>query len=111
MSLSRHVHLLQALSRANALRARLTSQCTIPSTGSSQFYSDPVCSDLLSFSPSAAEDVHRGHFRVVPGFVTSAEEQSVVMEVARAMRGRKYQYDHWDGVSLKMGHLKGVNSK
>lgn len=54
-------------------------------------------SDLLEFSEAATEDVR--HFRVVPDFLSPAEEQSVLKEASRALRGRKYQYDHWDGVS------------
>ena len=52
---------------------------------------------LLESSSSAAGDVCG--FRVVPGFVTDSEEQSLLKEVTRALKRRRYQYDHWDGVS------------
>ena len=36
---------------------------------------------------------------MLPDFVSTSEEQSLLKEVARALRRSKYQYDHWDGVS------------
>lgn len=70
-----------------------------PTTISSCRDFSSASSDLLEFSGPAAEDVC--HMRVLPDFVSAAEEQSVLKEVARALRGRKYQYDHWDEVSCK----------
>ena len=56
---------------------------------------------LLEYSEAAAEDVQG--FRVLPDFVSTSEEQSLLKEVARALRRSKYQYDHWDGVSGYVG--------
>ena len=56
---------------------------------------------LLDYSEAAAEDVQG--FRVLPDFVSTSEEQSLLKEVARALRRSKYQYDHWDG---GMGWIK-----
>ena len=53
---------------------------------------------LLEYSEAAAEDVQG--FRVLPDFVSTSEEQSLLKEVARALRRSKYQYDHWDGVRM-----------
>lgn len=36
---------------------------------------------------------------VVPNFISSEEEQSLLQDVSRTLRGKKYQYQHWDGVS------------
>lgn len=36
---------------------------------------------------------------VVPDFISSEEEQSLLQDVSRTLRGKKYQYQHWDGVS------------
>lgn len=101
--------LSETISTANSLRRR-TSRSQVHSALSSDsskwrsssnvhstvhHFSSP--SDLLEFSPHAAGDVD--HFRVFPGFITSEEEQGVVKEITRALRGKKYQYDHWDRVS------------
>lgn len=68
-----------------------------PFLGSKPLSTDSASTHLIEFSSSAADDIC--HFKVVPGFVTSSEEQCVLKEVTRALRRRKYQYDHWDGVS------------
>lgn len=79
--------------------ASLKSACSIPPSSQSEKQRDNVSSgvstSLLEFSASVGGDVQ--HFRVIPDFVTAEEEQSVLKEVTRALRGRKYQYDHWDG--------------
>ena len=81
--------------------ASLKSACSVPPSSQSEKQRDNVSSgvstSLLEFSASVGRDVQ--HFRVIPDFVTAEEEQSVLKEVTRALRGRKYQYDHWDGVS------------
>jgi len=35
---------------------------------------------------------------VIADFATAREETSVVREVGKAFRGKKYQFDHWDKV-------------
>ena len=35
----------------------------------------------------------------MPCFASREEEEGVVKEVTRLLRGKKYQYDHWDRVS------------
>ena len=40
---------------------------------------------------------------VVPEFISSEEEQSLLQDVRRTLRGKKYQYKHWDGVRRLVG--------
>ena len=51
---------------------------------------------LLAFSKEAEED--SWSFAVIPGFISPEEEDSLMMDVTRSLRGKKYQFNHWDGV-------------
>ena len=51
---------------------------------------------LLAFSKEAEED--SWSFAVISGFISSEEEKSLMMDVTRSLRGKKYQFGHWDGV-------------
>ena len=53
---------------------------------------------LLESSEAAREDCE--DLVVVPGFVSEEEERLLLQEVRRTLRGKKYLYDHWDGVRL-----------
>lgn len=82
-----------------------------PLTGCSSNHSQPLSSksemgELVDFSPLAEEDLP--HFRVVPCFSTSEEERHVLKEISKSFRGKKYQYDHWDGVSAENCMLYGI---
>ena len=52
--------------------------------------------NLVVFSKEAEED--SWSFAVIPGFISPEEEESLMMDVSRSLRGKKYQFDHWDGV-------------
>ncbi len=52
--------------------------------------------DLIEFSDSAREDVM--FVKVVKDFATLGEEESVVKEMTKKFRGKKYNFDHWDKV-------------
>ena len=39
---------------------------------------------------------------VIPGFCTMEEEIDIIKEISKMMRRKKYQYDHWDGVSCAL---------
>lgn len=51
---------------------------------------------LLDYSPAAEED--SGGFVVIPNFISLEEEESLLQDIRRTLRGKRYQYDHWDGV-------------
>ena len=53
---------------------------------------------LLDYSEAAREDC--ASMVVVPGFVSAEEERSLMQEIGRTLRGKRYLYDHWDGVSV-----------
>ena len=53
---------------------------------------------LLEVSKAAEED--RGDVAVVPGFVTTEESEGLLQEIRRTLRGKRYLYNHWDGVRL-----------
>lgn len=55
---------------------------------------------LLAFSKEAEED--SWSFAVIPGFISREEEDSLMKEVTRSLRGKKYQFDHWDGVGERV---------
>ena len=52
--------------------------------------------NLVVFSKEAEED--SWSFAVIPGFISPEEEESLMMDVSRSLRGKKYQFNHWDGV-------------
>ena len=54
--------------------------------------------DLLSFSENAEAD--SWNMTVIPDFISTEEENHLMADVSRSLRGKKYQFDHWDGVSL-----------
>lgn len=63
----------------------------------------PVCLEgdpsLLDPSEEAAtEDVNC--FTVVPNFISLEEEDQLLVDIRQSLRGKKYQYDHWDGVCV-----------
>jgi len=53
---------------------------------------------LLDYSETAREDC--ASMVVVPDFVSAEEERSLMQEIGRTLRGKRYLYDHWDGVSV-----------
>ncbi len=53
---------------------------------------------LLDCSRAAAQDVD--DFAVIPNFVSGEEEEQLMVDIRRTLRGKKYLYDHWDGVSI-----------
>ncbi len=98
---------LTTLRRVLLLEKRCIKAASSPSSSkttklvrsSLQFSSDASTCDLVEFSPLSVADGDDKHFRVIPEFVDPAEEQSVLNEVSKAFKRKKYQYDHWDGVS------------
>lgn len=40
------------------------------------------------------------HVTLVDQFITQEEEDSLMGEVAKALRRSRYQYEHWDGVRV-----------
>ena len=38
---------------------------------------------------------------VIPDFISEEEEQFLLQDISRTLRGKRYQYDHWDGVRTK----------
>lgn len=54
--------------------------------------------DLLEYSEAAREDC--ASMVVVPDFVSAKEERSLMQEIGRTLRGKRYLYDHWDGVRV-----------
>ncbi len=68
--------------------------------------SDP---SLVDCSKAARED--SDGFVVVPDFVSPEEEALLCQDINRTLRGKKYQYDHWDKVitsSLRQSGLAGT---
>ena len=51
---------------------------------------------LVEVSESAKEDAQCISIKM--NFATPNEERNVVKEVSRVFKGKKYKYDHWDGV-------------
>ncbi|XP_064386959.1 alpha-ketoglutarate-dependent dioxygenase alkB homolog 7, mitochondrial-like [Halichondria panicea] len=62
------------------------------STGLVTPVADP---SLLDCSRAAAQDVDG--FAIISNFVSSEEEEQLMVDIRRTLRGRKYLYDHWDG--------------
>ena len=51
---------------------------------------------LLERSEAASEDC--SNVVVIPEFLTAKEGDNLLEEISRTLRGKKYLYDHWDGV-------------
>lgn len=86
--------------RSKELFNHLQSRCRTIHTAFSLRSNSPVCvkgdPTLLDTSEAAVEDVQC--FSVVPNFISPVEEEQLLVDVDRSLRGKKYQYDHWDGV-------------
>ena len=63
---------------------------------SSTWYEDER--SLLEYSPTAEGDSH--NFSVIPNFVTPSVEENLLNDINRTLRGKRYQFDHWDGVCV-----------
>ena len=89
-------------SRTNSHSARL-DRSAHGGRGSSRWVSGHIvlCGDpaLLEHSEAAVEDCR--DVLVVPEFVTAEEGETLLREINRTLRGKSYQYNHWDGVRLK----------
>ena len=53
--------------------------------------------ELLECSETVAEDCR--DVMVVPEFVSEEEGEGLLQEISRTLRGKRYLYNHWDGVS------------
>ena len=53
--------------------------------------------ELLEASQAAEKDC--GDVAVLPEFVTAGEGECLLREIERGLRGKRYLYNHWDGVS------------
>ena len=89
-----------SLSVLSSLLSRLpSSSAARPLTTAQRLSSVSTCGhNLVEVSPQCRVEGDHEHFRIITDFVSSDEEQSVLKEVSRAFRRKKYQYDHWDGV-------------
>ena len=83
--------------KASGCHSKNTS-CTVghgdPLSGLAEKYGD---SSFLAFSKAGEADSR--DFTVIPNFISTEEEDNLMMDVSRSLRGKKYQFDHWDGVS------------
>ena len=57
---------------------------------------------LIECSDSAWEDSQS--LAVIPGFVSAEEEQLLLQDISRSLRGKRYEFQHWDGVSWARSH-------
>lgn len=51
---------------------------------------------LLECSEAALEDCK--NVLVIPEFISVEEGESLLQEISRTLRGKRYLYNHWDGV-------------
>lgn len=58
-----------------------------------------TANSLLHCNHAAREDSR--DMIVIPNFISEEEEQSLLQDIGRTLRGKRYQYDHWDGVRSK----------
>lgn len=65
------------------------------------------CNDLVYTTCDSVERLIAGHeirqLEVLPDFCTPGEEKELMVEVERTLRRKRYEYDHWDDVSLLSG--------
>lgn len=59
--------------------------------------------NLIDCSPAAEGD--RDGFVVIPDFVSVEEEHELCQDIKRTLRGRQYQYDHWDKLSTSCHNI------
>ena len=80
-------------SSRSRISGRVPSRSACGSTQRGTLLGEP---SLVEASEAAAGD--RGQLAVVPGFATAEEGESLLRDIARSLRGKRYLYDHWDGV-------------
>ena len=103
----------------SALSSVLQRHAHSLSTSGSKTEPRPLCNSddgpgkangLLHCNHAAKEDSR--DMIVIPDFISEEEEQSLLQDISRTLRGKRYQYDHWDGVRTKqevvthLSHLK-----
>ena len=54
--------------------------------------------ECVECSQEAMED-RLGGVQLLTGFISAAEEESLMKDIKTTFRGKKYQFDHWDSVS------------
>ena len=60
---------------------------------------DLVYTKSLSLKKLILSGQELKHLEVVPEFCSHDEEREIMVEVDRALRRKRYEYDHWDDVS------------
>lgn len=88
--------------RSPPLRSFTTSPLTVSRDCSDQIAMNIGDRNSLEFSKEAEAD--SWDFAVIPDFISSEDEQSLMNDISRSFRGKKYQFDHWDGVSQQNVH-------
>ena len=78
----------------------ISRNVSISNSSGEQLQSGAGDRSLLAFSKEAEED--SWSFAVIPGFISPEEEDSLMKDVTRSLRGKKYQFDHWDGVGERV---------
>ncbi|CAI8000411.1 Alpha-ketoglutarate-dependent dioxygenase alkB homolog 7, mitochondrial, partial [Geodia barretti] len=53
--------------------------------------------DPALLEASVTAEIDCGDVGVLPGFVTEDESESLLVEIRRTLRGKRYLYNHWDG--------------
>ena len=93
--------LLSPLSQRLFKKSLLISRnVSISNSSGEQLQSGAGDRSLLAFSKEAEGD--SWSFAVIPGFISPEEEDSLMTDVTRSLRGKKYQFDHWDGVGERV---------
>ena len=54
--------------------------------------------DPALLEASVTAEIDCGDVGVLPGFVTEDESESLLVEIRRTLRGKRYLYNHWDRV-------------
>ena len=86
---------IRNLLASKALHLQRQKYCkSVPESTSSVRARDP---DLIECSDSAWEDSRS--LAVIPGFISAEEEQLLLQDISRSLRGKRYEFQHWDGVS------------
>lgn len=57
-------------------------------------------SRLLECSDEKTQEIAERDFTVIQNFITEEEEESLLKEAERFLKKVRYEYDHWDNVSL-----------
>lgn len=97
--------MVSILTSINCLRRSITERRNINFRFLSTLINDNVAifkSNNDSDNEEMIIEVVNKDFSILKNFITTEEETELLKEIEKSFRRTRYEYDHWDGVSIQM---------